>query len=91
MTHIAGYPGNYNSHVRNIVSHKKYDMLICGHSHIVKVMRDKKNYNMLTVNPGAAGVHGFHKVKTIMRFSLHQGTILNMEVIELGLRGKLPQ
>jgi len=91
MTHIAGYPGNYNLQTRKTLSTNQFDMLICGHSHIVKVMRDKENHNMLTVNPGAAGLHGFHKIKTIMRFSLHNSTISNMEVIELGRRGKIHQ
>lgn len=89
MRHIAGYPGNYNSQTRAVVSSKKFDMLICGHSHITKVMRDKENHNMLSVNPGAAGQHGFHKIRTIMRFTLDNAAITNMEVIELGRRGKI--
>ena len=64
-------------------------MLVCGHSYILKLMADKQNYNMLYVNPGAAGKHGFHKVRTIIRFELNQGKIEKMEVIELGKRSKL--
>ncbi|MAR65743.1 MAG: YfcE family phosphodiesterase, partial [Crocinitomicaceae bacterium] len=60
-------------------------LFICGHSHICRVQLDKR-LNMLYMNPGAAGKHGFHKVKTILRFSLDQGEIKDLEVIELGKR-----
>ena len=63
-------------------------LFICGHSHILKVMRDQK-YNMLCMNPGAAGVHGFHKMRTMIRFSIEAGKILQPEVIELGKRGSI--
>ncbi len=88
MTHIDGYPGHYEQRVRNILTAYPPQLFICGHSHILKVMRDAK-YNMLCMNPGAAGVHGFHKVRTMIRFEINKGKIEKPEVIELGLRGKL--
>ena len=85
MTHIGGYPGKYTSRVRDILQIKAPDLFICGHSHILKVMRDKK-YNMLCMNPGAAGKHGFHKLRTLLRFHITNKTLSNLEVIELGTR-----
>jgi predicted phosphodiesterase len=85
MTHIGGYPGRYNPRVRALIEREKPKLYICGHSHILKVMFDKK-YNCLHMNPGAVGVHGFHKVKTFLRFTLDKGNIKDLEVIELGNR-----
>ena len=85
MTHIGGYPGKYASRVRDILQIKPPDLFICGHSHILKVMRDKK-YNMLCMNPGAAGKHGFHKLRTLLRFQIKNKALSNLEVIELGIR-----
>lgn len=83
MTHIGGYPGKYTKRMREYLSKTKAPQLyICGHSHILKVMHDKKN-GLLHVNPGAAGKHGFHKVRTMVRFVLDEGKISEMEVIEL--------
>jgi hypothetical protein len=69
---------------------EKPGLFICGHSHILKVMRDP-TLNLLHMNPGAAGVHGFHQMRTMIRFKVSEGKILEPEVIELGLRGALPQ
>ena len=88
MTHIAGYPGRYNPEVIQTIKSTKPDLFICGHSHILRVMRDVK-YNLLYMNPGAAGKHGFHHIRTMLRFSISSGKIENVEVIELGLRGAL--
>ena len=88
MTHIGGYPGRYNARVREILDREKPGLYICGHSHILKIMPDKKR-SLLHINPGAAGKHGFHKVKTLTRFTVADGRIDGLEVIELGLRGKL--
>jgi hypothetical protein len=85
MTHIGGYPGRYASRIRDILKVKPPDLFICGHSHILKVMRDKK-YNMMCMNPGAAGKHGFHKVRTLLRFDLAKGNLSNLEVVEMGPR-----
>lgn len=88
MTHIAGAVGKYNASVRTLIEKEKPNILVCGHSHIVKVMKDA-NYNLLHINSGAAGIHGFHKVRTIIRFEIDNGKPQNMELIELGLRGKI--
>lgn len=86
MIHIGGYPGHYNPKVRNLIPTINPDIFICGHSHILKVQSDTKNNNMLTINPGAAGKHGFHKIRTIMKFDLKDKKIENMKAIELGKR-----
>ena len=89
MTHIGGYPGHYSPRVRMMLNDAAPDIFICGHSHILKVMRDPKYRNMLCINPGAAGQEGFHQIKTIMKFSLDQGKILNVAAVELGKRGAI--
>lgn len=88
MTHIGGAPPNYNPRVKRILKERKPAIFICGHSHILKVVRDPV-YNLLYINPGAAGNHGFHAMKTMMRFELLKGELKNVEVIELGKRGYL--
>jgi putative phosphoesterase len=89
MTHIAGAPPNYNPRIKKALKTSVPDLLICGHSHILRVKRDPFYGDMLYLNPGAAGNQGFHAIKTIMRFTIHKGIISNMEVIELGKRGAL--
>jgi uncharacterized protein len=89
ITHIAGSPPKYNPRMKKILAHKPPHILICGHSHILRVKRDPAYNNMLYINPGAAGNHGFHTIKTIMRFEIKDGKIDHMEVIELGRRGAL--
>jgi putative phosphoesterase len=88
MTHIAGAPPHYNPRIKKVLNEKVPQILIGGHSHLLKVVRDKK-YNLLYINPGAAGNHGFHQMKTIIRFDVDAGEVKNMEVIELGKRGKI--
>jgi putative phosphoesterase len=90
ITHIAGAVGKYNSRVVKIIQEQKSAILVCGHSHIVKVIKDT-NYNLLHINSGAAGIHGFHKMRTIIRFEIDNGKPQKMELIELGLRGKITQ
>ena len=85
ITHIGGYPGKYNVEAKKIIEKEKPQLFICGHSHILKVMFDKQN-DLLHLNPGAAGVHGFHVVKTVLRFCIERKEIKNMEIIELGKR-----
>jgi putative phosphoesterase len=85
MTHIGGRPGNYANPVREGLSENPPAIFICGHSHICLVAMDKRG-KFLYMNPGAAGRHGFHKVRTILRFNLEAGKIENLEVVELGLR-----
>ena len=83
ITHIGGYPPKYNNLTRDEIRSNPPQLFICGHSHILKVIPDKKN-GVLHMNPGAAGKHGFHKVRTMLRFTVDQGKIENLEVIELG-------
>lgn len=85
ITHIGGYPGRYSLEAKNIIAKERPQLFICGHSHILKVMYDKK-YNLLHINPGAAGKYGFHQVKTIIRFAIDGKEIKDLEVIELGKR-----
>lgn len=82
ITHIGGYPGKYDPRVRAILQTKPPKLFICGHSHILKVMYDKK-FGCLDMNPGAAGKYGFHKVRTLLRFVIDAGNIRDLEVIEL--------
>ena len=89
ITHIAGKQPRYNSRVRNLIERESPNILIYGHSHILKVENDKKN-DILCVNPGAAGKHGFHKKRTMIRFNLIDKQIENMEIIEIGDRSSLP-
>lgn len=85
MTHIGGYPGRYHPAVRQAIQADPPQLFICGHSHILKVMYDEK-LQCLHLNPGAAGKHGWHKVRTILRFSIDQEQIKDMEVVELAGR-----
>ena len=89
MTHIGGYPGRYTARVRKHLDtvEPKPDLYICGHSHILRVMPDRKR-GLLHMNPGACGRHGFHKIRTMLRFVVEEGRILRPEAIELGLRGR---
>ncbi len=82
MTHIGGYPGKYNARVYAELKKHRPKLYICGHSHILKVMNDK-NLNCLHMNPGAIGKHGFHQVRTMLRFELDKGSISGLEVVEI--------
>ena len=83
MTHIGGYPPKYNINTRDEIKAQPPKLFICGHSHILKVVPDKR-YQLLHMNPGACGTHGFHKIRTMLRFEINAGKIENLEVIELG-------
>ncbi|WP_430809304.1 MULTISPECIES: metallophosphoesterase family protein [unclassified Carboxylicivirga] len=85
MVHIGGYPKNYSPAIKNHLLKKTPKLFISGHSHILKVMYDK-DLNLLHINPGAAGKQGFHAVRTALRFTLDNGEIKDMEVIELSKR-----
>jgi uncharacterized protein len=87
ITHIAGTPPNYNPRIRKMLKERIPDVLICGHSHILRIGRDQKQNNMLFINPGAAGNQGFHRMKTLVRFEISNAGISKMEVIEMGKRG----
>ncbi|TGE28017.1 metallophosphoesterase family protein [Hymenobacter metallicola] len=85
MTHIGGYPGHYSPAARSLVAQERPGLFISGHSHILKVMPDPK-LGLLHLNPGAAGMHGFHKVRTMLRFAVADGKVQDLQAIELGLR-----
>lgn len=86
MTHIGGYPGRYEKGVKEILEYKRPNLFISGHSHILKVMHDKK-LDILHMNPGAIGNYGWHKVKTILAFNVEGKDIKDLRVIEFP-RGK---
>lgn len=81
ITHIGGYPGRYSQAVRAELQKNPPRLFITGHSHILKVMNDKK-IGLLHMNPGAVGKHGFHKVRTMLRFQIDGDSVSNLEVIE---------
>lgn len=85
ITHIGGYPKAYNVRVREAIRANPPKLFICGHSHILKVMPDRK-LNLLHMNPGAVGKHGFHKTRTMLRFTIDGEKIDNLEVIEFNNR-----
>lgn len=81
MTHIGGYPPKYNNRSRPVITEEKPKLYICGHSHILKVMPDKK-LGLIHMNPGAVGKHGFHKVRTMLKFCINDSNIEQLEVVE---------
>jgi putative phosphoesterase len=89
ITHIGGYPPRYNPPVRKQLKSETPDIFICGHSHILRVMRDPALNQMLYINPGAAGREGFHAMRTAITFVVDAGKVSQMAVIELGKRGAI--
>ena len=88
MIHIGGKPPNYNKKSKPLILKERPKIFICGHSHILKVEYDKTN-RVLFMNPGAAGRHGFHIKRTMIRFEINEDKIENMEIIEIGNRSSL--
>lgn len=88
ITHIGGYTGKYTDEVQKNIQKKKPDLFICGHSHILKIVYDKKN-KLLHMNPGSIGDFGIHKVKTALSFYVEKKRIHNLNIIELPKK-KLP-
>ena len=82
ITHIGGYPGKYNQAIREELRKNPPKLFICGHSHILKVQFDK-TLNLLHMNPGAAGISGFHQVRTMLRFEIDGDQIKVLEIIEM--------
>ena len=82
MTHIGGYPGRYNRLVIPEIYNNPPKLFISGHSHILKVVRDKK-LGLLHINPGAAGKKGMHKVRTALRFIIDNEKIFDLEILEI--------
>jgi putative phosphoesterase len=83
LTHIGGYPGKYSPAIREEITTNPPKLFICGHSHILKVIFDKK-LNCLHMNPGAAGISGFHQKRTMLRFEIDGDKIQSLEIIEIG-------
>ncbi len=88
ITHIGGYPGHYDSRIKDRIKADPPDLFICGHSHIARVIHDH-DLDLLHINPGAAGYYGFHNVMTIARLTIESGTVTDLELIELGERSKI--
>ncbi|MEO5571396.1 MAG: metallophosphoesterase family protein [Bacteroidia bacterium] len=86
ITHIGGYPGKYDPKIRELIQQNPPDILICGHSHILKIMKDATRNNLLFINPGAAGKEGFHRVRTLIKLTLKGKIISDVQVVELGKR-----
>lgn len=86
MIHIAGQPGRYPARLKTELERERPGLLVCGHSHILRVERVARPIPLLHLNPGAAGKHGFHHVRTLLRFRIHEGKISDMEAVELGKR-----
>lgn len=86
MTHIGGYPGKYPSRILKLIDEAKPDVFICGHSHILKVMKDPRSGH-LHMNPGSYGHQGFHVIRTLLRFEISGGKITQLQAVELGRRG----
>jgi putative phosphoesterase len=87
MLHIGGKPYVYSPRMRELMAHYKPEVVVCGHSHILRVEYDKRS-KVLFMNPGALGRQGFHHVKTFLRFNIHEGKVSDMEVIELEARAQ---
>jgi len=82
MTHIGGYPGRYDPRARLLIEQEKPKLFVCGHSHILKVIYDKK-YGLLHINPGAAGKYGIHKSITAVRLVIDNGNMRDLEVLDI--------
>ena len=87
ITHIGGIPGRYCIPIREEINTNPPDLFICGHSHILKIARDHSLGKMIYMNPGAAGRQGFQVFRTVVRFSIDQGRLKDVEVINLGKMG----
>lgn len=86
MIHIGGYPGRYGQEAKALIQEHRPGLYICGHSHILKAMPDPAHGRLLHLNPGAAGKHGFHVIRTMMRFEINDGKVQHLQAIELGKR-----
>ena len=82
MTHIGGYPGHYDYNALQLIYRYKPDIFVCGHSHILRVMHDDR-LDMVLMNPGAAGLQGWHQVRTALRFDIVSGELSNLEVLNV--------
>jgi uncharacterized protein len=89
MTHAGGHPGHYDAKAQRQLVKRRPDLFLCGHSHILRVMRDPE-LGLVYMNPGACGRHGWHIVRTLLRFTVESGKISGVEAIELGPRAFQP-
>ncbi|NME68386.1 metallophosphoesterase family protein [Flammeovirga aprica] len=87
IIHIGGYPPKYTAKLKKRLKELQPDLFICGHSHILKVIPDQER-KLLHINPGAAGRHGFHRMRTLIRLRIDEGKPKDLKVVELGLRAK---
>lgn len=85
MTHIGGYPGRYKPHVKKTLIQLKPDLYICGHSHICKVMNDN-SLGLIHFNPGAIGLEGFHQKRTMIKFKINSGKLIDIKLLEYDRR-----
>jgi putative phosphoesterase len=83
LTHIAGKPPRYTARVKKLLNDNAFDVLLCGHSHMQAVIKDKER-NLVFINPGAAGRQGFHLFRTVMKIWVDNKKITNLEVLRLG-------
>ena len=83
ITHIGGYPKRYDNNVKPEIFNNPPQLFISGHSHILKVMFDK-DLDLLHINPGASGIQGFHRVQTLVMFTIDQKEIKDLQVVEFG-------
>ncbi|MFC3810134.1 metallophosphoesterase family protein [Lacihabitans lacunae] len=86
LIHIGAIPPRYNPKIKALLKKHTPNLFLCGHSHILKVIKDPNTVGLVYINPGAAGKHGFHHVRTLMKMELHDGKVVNLEVNELGKR-----
>lgn len=89
ITHIGGKPPRYSKGIRPKLKELQPDIFVCGHSHILRVISDEQLNRLLYLNPGAAGLQGFHSMRTLLRFEINNSKISNMQVVELGKRGTI--
>lgn len=82
LTHIGGYPGNYDARVRGQIYANPPRLFVAGHSHILKIKYDK-TLDLLHINPGAAGIQGWHQDRTIVRLTIEGNKFTDCEVITL--------
>lgn len=86
LIHIGAIPPRYNPKIKALLKKHTPNLFLCGHSHILRVIKDPNTVGLVYINPGAAGKHGFHHVRTLMKMELHDGKVVNLEVNELGKR-----
>lgn len=84
LIHIGAIPPRYNPKIKALLKKHTPNLFLCGHSHILRVIKDPNTVGLVYINPGAAGKHGFHHVRTLMKMELHDGKVVNLEVNELG-------